>query len=75
MKNVWKGLVVGGLTGVAAGMVLDVAAKASAKATALGEQVRGHVPEAGRFIHGVGDRAGEWLQEDVPDHVKAVAEK
>jgi hypothetical protein len=29
MRNVWKGLVVGGLTGVAAGIVLDLASRGS----------------------------------------------
>jgi hypothetical protein len=76
MRNVWKGLVVGGLTGVGAGMVLDSLARASEKAVALGEQVREHAPEAGRWIQSVTDKAGDRLHDaDVPEHVRAVAQK
>lgn len=35
MNNVWKGLVVGGLTGVAAGLVLDSVTNTSEKARVL----------------------------------------
>jgi hypothetical protein len=76
MKNVWKGLVVGGLTGVAAGVILDSFARASKKAVAISGQVRDHAPEAGRWVHAVGEKAGEWLHDaDVPDHVRHVAHK
>lgn len=49
MRNVWKGLVVGGLTGVTAGVVLDSIARASKKASELGGQVRSRAPEARRL--------------------------
>jgi hypothetical protein len=76
MRNVWKGLIVGGLTGVAAGVVLDSVAGATRKAAAIGGQVREHAPEAGRWVHSVSDRAGEWLHDaEVPDHVRGVAHK
>jgi hypothetical protein len=76
MRNVWKGLVVGGLTGVVAGIVLDSIAGASKKALAVGDQVREHAPEAGRWLHSVTDKAGEWIHDaDVPDHVRGVAER
>jgi len=74
VRNVWKGLVVGGLTGVAAGMTLDALAKASKKASALGDRVRERRPDAERFVQGVSDRAGEWLQHsDVPGHVRSAS--
>jgi hypothetical protein len=76
MRNVWKGLIVGGLTGVTAGVVLDSLAKASSKAAALGGQVRDHAPDAGRWVQSVTDKAGEWIHDaDVPDHVRTVAQK
>jgi hypothetical protein len=76
MKNVWKGLIVGGLTGVLAGFVLDGVARASKKAAELGDQVLEHAPEAGRWVQTVTDKAGDWLHDaDVPEHVKAVAQK
>jgi hypothetical protein len=76
MRNVWKGLVVGGLTGVTAGVILDSLAKASRKAVDLGGQVRDHAPDAGRWVQSVTDKAGEWLHDaDVPDHVRTVAQK
>lgn len=72
----WKGLVVGGLTGVIAGVILDSLAGASKKAAELGGQVREHAPEAGRWVQSVTDKAGEWLHEaDVPEHVRTVAHK
>jgi hypothetical protein len=42
MHKVWKGLIVGGLTGVTAGVVLDAIAGASKKALAVGDQVLEH---------------------------------
>jgi hypothetical protein len=76
MRNVWKGLVVGGLTGVIAGVILDSLAGASKKAAEVGGQVRDHAPDAGRFIQTVADKAGDWLHDaDVPEHVRSVAHK
>jgi hypothetical protein len=75
MHNVWKGLIVGGLTGVAAGVVLDTFAGAGKKAVAVGEQVREHAPDAGRWLQSVTEKAGEWIQEtDIPEHVLSVAD-
>jgi hypothetical protein len=71
MKNVWKGLVVGGLTGVAAGIVLDSFTRAPEKAKDLTRQVREHAPEAARWAHSVAERAGEIVHEsDAPDVVR-----
>ncbi len=76
MKNVWKGLVVGGLTGALAGFVLDAVDRASQKASALGDQVVEHAPEAGRWVQTVSDKASDWLHEaDVPEQVKTMAHK
>jgi hypothetical protein len=76
MRNVWKGLVVGGFTGVAAGVILDSLSRASKKAAEVGDQVREHAPDAGRLVQTVVDRAGEWLHDaDVPEHVRNAAHK
>jgi hypothetical protein len=76
MRNVWKGLIVGGLTGVTAGVVLDAMAGASKKALAVGDQVREHAPDPGRWLQSVTDKAGEWLHDaDVPEHVRSMAER
>ncbi|MFZ0665881.1 MAG: hypothetical protein WAM97_09000 [Acidimicrobiales bacterium] len=76
MRNVWKGLVVGGLTGVGAGMVLDSLSKANKKASELGRQVRDHAPEAGRWVHSVSDKAGELIHDaDVPEHLRDTAHR
>jgi hypothetical protein len=76
MRNVWKGLVVGGLTGVAAGVVLDSLSGASKKAAELGGQVREHAPEAARLVHSLSDKAGDWVHDaDVPDHVRDAAQR
>ena|ERR1700684_3916869 len=76
MRNVWKGLVVGGLTGIMGGVLLDAIAGASKKALDVGDHVREHVPEAGRWLQSVTDKAGEWIHDaDVPDHVRSMAER
>ena len=76
MRNVWKGLVVGGLTGVTAGMVLDAIARVSKQALTVGDQVREHAPEAGRWQQSATDKAGEWIRDaNVPDHVRSMAER
>jgi hypothetical protein len=76
MRNVWKGLVVGGLTGVAAGVVLDSLAQASRKASQIGAQVREHAPEAGRLVHTLTEKATDAVHNaDVAGHVRDAAEK
>jgi hypothetical protein len=76
MRNVWKGLVVGGLTGVTAGVLLDSMSKANKKASEIGKQVRDHAPEAGRWVHSVTNKAGDWIQDsDIPEHVRDTAHR
>ena len=76
MRNVWKGLIVGGFTGVAAGVILDSLAGASKKAAELGDQVKEHAPDAGRWVQSVTDKAGQWLSDaDVPEQARTVAQK
>jgi hypothetical protein len=76
MRNVWKGLIVGGLTGVVAGVILDSLAGASKKAGALGDQVLERAPDAGHWVQSVAGKAGEWLHEaDVPEQVRSAAHR
>lgn len=76
MRNVWKGLVVGGLTGVTAGVVLDSITRVSNKATQIGSQVRDKAPEAGRLAHSFTDKAGDWIHHaEVSDHVRDAARR
>jgi hypothetical protein len=76
MRNVWKGLIVGGLTGVVAGVILDSLAGASKKASALGDQVLEHAPDAGHWVQSVADKAGEWLHDTyVPEQVRSAAQR
>ena len=45
MKNAWKGLVVGGLTGVGAGLILDALSSLSDRAESAGRTARRRAPE------------------------------
>jgi hypothetical protein len=76
MRNVWKGLVVGGLTGVAAGVVLDSVNRASRRAAQIGGQLRERAPEAERWVHALSDKAGDWVHDnDVPEHLRDAAQR
>jgi hypothetical protein len=48
MKNSWKGMVIGALTGAGIGLVLDLVASASGKAEEAAETFHRVAPEAGR---------------------------
>jgi ABC-type transporter Mla subunit MlaD len=76
MRNVWKGLVVGGLTGVAAGVVLDSVSRASKKAAEIGSTLRDRAPDAERWVHSLSDKAGDWVHDkDVPEHLRDAAQR
>ena len=56
MRNVWKGLIIGALTGAAAGAVLDLGESGGRKASAFGGAVAQHAPEvADQLRHTVAD--------------------
>ncbi len=60
MKNAWKGLVLGGLTGVAAGAVLDALDRGAREATILGERAVHQAPQVvGRLRHAVTDAVAD----------------
>jgi hypothetical protein len=76
MNNVWKGLFVGGLTGVAAGFVLDSVARTSDKAKGLGKQVADRAPDAGRWVHSMTENTRElWRDTDLPERLREAAQK
>lgn len=83
MRNSWKGLVVGGLTGAFVGIALDVFASAVEQATRGAEHARERVehardrtPDAAEWLQGVTERATEWVHDtDVPERVREVAQR
>ncbi len=80
MKNVWKGLVVGGLTGVAAGLVLDGLARGARGASTLGDKVAHQAPEvAERLRHAVTEAVAESARKvrdpEVADHLTEISDK
>ena len=62
MRNVWKGLIVGGLTGAAAGLVLDGLNWGAEAAGTLGDRVIQHAPEVASKVH---DSLGATVSENV----------
>jgi hypothetical protein len=74
VRNVWKGLVVGGLTGVAAGLLLDGLSQAGVKAGLVAERAREEAPEAaGRLRAVVGEKV-EHLADTLPDRAAQLKE-
>jgi gas vesicle protein len=62
MRNVWKGLIVGGLTGAAAGLVLDWLDWGAEAAGTLGERVIHQAPGVASKVR---DSLGETVAENV----------
>ena len=52
MRNIWKGLIVGGLTGAVAGLVLDGLNWGAERAGTLGDQVIHRAPEVASKVLG-----------------------
>jgi hypothetical protein len=76
MRNSWKGLVVGGLTGAVVGIALDVFASALKQATRTAENARERAPEAVDWLQTVTESAAKWVHDsDVPDRVREVAQR
>jgi hypothetical protein len=79
MRNVWKGLIIGGLTGAAAGMVLDGMAWGAGTAAVIGDRAIHHAPDvAARVRETVGDAVAERAERvqsaDLPGRLKGVTE-
>ena len=76
MRNVWKGLVVGGLTGVAAGVILDWITEAAEEAGEAGRQVKGRAPEFASKVKQVATEAAEAIREaGLPEKARTAAER
>jgi len=76
MRNSWKGLVIGGLTGASVGILIDAFAKAVQQAAHGAEYARDHADEAAEWLHHVTQRANKWaLDAEVPDRVRHVAQR
>jgi hypothetical protein len=76
MRNVWKGLVVGGLTGVAAGLILDLMTEAAEQAGEAGRKVKGRAPDLASKVQHVAAEAAEALREaDLPEKARLAAEQ
>jgi hypothetical protein len=76
MQNAWKGLVVGGLTGVVAGVALDALIRAQGTAGRVSRQVVQHAPDAGKWAKGVVNEASERVHDsDIPDRVRHQAHR
>jgi hypothetical protein len=76
MRNSWKGLVVGGLTGALVGIALDVFASALKQATLIAQNARERGPEAADWLQSTTASAVKWLQDsDAPDRAREVAKR
>jgi hypothetical protein len=76
MKNVWKGLVIGGLTGVAAGVVLDLAHRGSELAGSAGKRAADLAPKAADRLKSAATTGAAKLHDaDVGDHVKELVHR
>jgi hypothetical protein len=71
MRNVWKGLMLGAVTGAAIGLTMDSGRQAGRRATELanaaGRALREHGPEVGAVVASAASRGAEQLREaDLP---------
>jgi hypothetical protein len=67
MRNVWKGLVVGGLTGVAAGVVLDLANRGSQLGGAAAKRAVDLAPKAADRLKSAATTGAGRVQDAVQD--------
>ena len=76
MENVWKGLVVGGLTGVAAGLLIDLLEGAYDRAETARDQLRERTPELKEKARHAAEVASERLREaDLGEKARHAAER
>jgi hypothetical protein len=73
MKNAWKGLIIGALTGMVGGSAMDAASGARRKASGVAHAV---IDEASAVSKAAAHKAGGMLHDaDVPAKVRDAAEK
>ena len=75
MRNVWKGLMVGGFTGVAAGVLLDVASGTSKQAHVVGDKALEHAPDAAEWLRSSAKEAKEKIASNAKQAGRKAAEK
>ncbi|MGH8993598.1 MAG: hypothetical protein ACRDZ7_18970 [Acidimicrobiia bacterium] len=76
MRNVWKGLVVGGLTGVAAGLLIDLVEGTVERAGTAREHLRERAPELKEKARHAAEVAGERLrQAELGEKARVAAER
>ncbi len=78
MRNVWKGMVIGALTGAAAGLALDLGEQGAEGAVALGGAVAQHAPEVAdhlrQVVTGAASAAADrGRSSELPSQAKAMA--
>ncbi|MGH9040765.1 MAG: hypothetical protein ACRDZ3_11105 [Acidimicrobiia bacterium] len=75
MRNVWKGLVVGGLTGVAAGVLIDLVEGGLERAASARDHLRERAPELKDRARHAAEVASERLREaEIPEKARHAAE-
>jgi hypothetical protein len=76
VRNIWKGLVVGAVTGAAVGLALDVLFGAREQMVDATRAARRRAPEAVEWAAGVTAQARRRLrQADLPDQVRSLAQQ
>ncbi len=74
MDKLWKGLVVGAITGAAIGLVVDLLGRARDGAVHVGELAREHGPDVAAALAGAATAGAERLREaDLPDKLRQAA--
>jgi hypothetical protein len=76
MRNVWKGLIVGAVTGAAVGVLLDLPARARAGGAAAAELARERGPRAAETIASAAAAGADRVrQADLPRKVREAAQQ
>ena len=74
MNNVWKGLVVGAVTGAAIGLTIDLLRRAGDGVVSLAELAREHGPDAAAAVSAAVGAGAERLREaDLPAKLREAA--
>lgn len=76
MRNVWKGLIIGALTGAGAGAVLDLLARGGQEAVLLGGRAKDYVPVAGDRIRSAAETGAHRIEQaDIADRLRSAAQR
>jgi hypothetical protein len=76
MRNTWKGMIVGALTGAFVGFLMDLAKGAGEGAVAVGQKVHERLPDAAERVQQAAHTAAEKVRDaDVGDRLRDVAQR